>query len=338
MPDTYTFELYFTGLCSFHLLPDGENPKSVRVLLVQAGQKGEPKGDPSHHHEVDHGDAHDHEHTNGSDDDHEHLPYLSVAVRNIIAIGGSPPWPEKVVPAPDGLDCALYNLTGKSVHLKSEEAQAFGVNVGRKDQTKPSNVKESRWFDWVTVLRALDPRVSILKPECMDAPAADGSGAFAAAVDIPFGELGTFELGRRGSQLFVFDFRQYDGQKAQSTAGKEDVASKPRCISDRMVLRAKNLKDPVLVQIDQDVFGIGPESLPASGIVKASVTNFRTTFRRERPPAIKDFTHYYDLVEWGDGFAPPRATMIIPWVTQAVNGGHTPSTGSCPPSNTPKSG
>lgn len=325
---SYTFEMYFTGLCCFHLLPNAQKPEKVRILLVNTqARQGRSWTDPPHHGD-DHGEGHPYN-GNGGHTDHQHVPYLSVAVRNLIAIGGPPPSPEMVVPAPDAMDCALFNLTGKEVTLESGEAPRFSVNMGRGNNLTPSNVEAGRWFDWITVLKALDSRVSGLRPECLKAPLPDGSGVIAAAVEIPFGKLGTFELGLRGRQLFVFEFRPENGAPNPAAS----TAQGPRCIADRLVLRAEDLEDPVVIRLGNQAFGIGPDSLPATGTVKASVTNIRTEYRPARPPAVRDFTAYYELVEWTGGTNPAPGTLIIPWVTQAVNGGHTPSTGSCPPTN-----
>lgn len=337
----YTFELYFTGLCCFHLLPSPENPEKVRVLMVRAGHEPEdPDGkDRPHHGEAAReGDHHAGQGGEGHDS-HLHVPYLSVPVRNMIQMGDPAPWPERVVPAPDGLDCALYDLTGKTVSLDSPEAGGVRLSLGRKKQAKPKNEREGLWFDWITVLKAMDLRIKGLKEGCLGPTPTRAVPAVAAAVDVSFGELWTYELGRRGNQLFEFDFRRYDGREAGAENGGTAAEAIPRCISDRLVLRAQSLEDPVIVRMDGDAaFGIGPESLSSKSTVRAAATNFRTTFRRERAPAIQDFVHYYDLVEWREdavhsGQVPPRESMIIPWVTQAVQGGHTPSTGSCPPSS-----
>ncbi|MGD2116421.1 MAG: hypothetical protein PVG07_15305 [Acidobacteriota bacterium] len=140
MPETYTFELTFTGLCIFTFAgTDKRKPDAVHVLLPE---------------------------TAGHGAEHPHVPQLAFDTHNVEMESVSKPG-FRLAPGPDGrlLGCKdLHGVRPLQIEVRKgfELPPLHAVWRPEKVATLPehpdrSDLSQEEWLDWVMALRRMNP-------------------------------------------------------------------------------------------------------------------------------------------------------------------------------------
>lgn len=319
----FDVEIYFSGICffDFHRPHGGCDPESCTVLLVDATEPY-PGSDRL-----------------GSRAPGVHAPRMIVPARNFIVGPEDPPdYPMTV--SENGEDQIFIDLRKAHVELEPSCGYPSPLYVPRHRARgkfkKPEDAgARGEWYDWIAILRELDPAIGHLKR--YDCTFSEHTNVI-ACIHFSKGDVENLELGRARGENLVFEFRQFCGEAAPG-----NDAAHERCLSDRMVLRFRGLTQPLKVTVSarepldstahlrSGTFGIGasgPERRTHSP-VRASITNLDKKYHRSHR-AIDDFLWYYELFDWC-GYPKPVEQRIIPWQQAGKHSGHTPSEGNCPP-------
>lgn len=299
MPETYTFELSFTGLCVFTFTgQDKRKPDRVDALLVNT----------LHH--------------SGS---HRHVPLLGFEGRNV-ELASSPGF--RLAPGPDGRLLCVKDLEG--AWPLEIEVRNFGLpdleavwRPGPQPLDKHpylSDRSEEEWLDWVMALKRMNPETDFpqqdppyngLKHEVTDHHGTRPSmcawvrltGGVLKARGFPM-EWSTTD-GRWAYDLWDFKEPTSGGNKSATHAMAASVVlSIPRIPVASMVV----LKDGRGFEV-----WLAPRREPDAryqALVQASVTNLpQEDDGSGIPPAyLEHFQHYYDAVHFSP--APPNEIRL----------------------------